>query len=168
MKKGISPVVASVILIAVSVSVGVIVSTWITHLITEQTGGSRMCAINTLYNVESAKFNMTGNDKLRLKITNEGEEGLYGFGVNMDNGTDIIILNSTHFRIEQGNISSVNKLTRKQSVYIMVNMTNTTDENIDYRNFGLSLTTSSGIEIVVTNDACNAMASEAITTVTTS
>jgi len=168
MKKGISPVVASVILIAVAVSITVIVSTWVTHLIQDQTGSTKTCAINTLYNVENAKFNVSGEYQLWLKITNENEYGIYGFGVVMDNGTKIISLNSSSYRIDQGNISATNTLKRKQSFYLLVNMTNTTSESNDYQNFGFSLTTSSSTEIVVTNDACDAISSDAITTVTTS
>lgn len=166
--KGISPVVASVILIAVSISVGVLVSTWITHLVEEQTGGARLCAINTLYNVESAKFNISADNNLWLKITNEGEYELYGFGVVIDNGTMIIIMNSTDNRTDQGNMSSSNKLKRKESLYLIVNLTNTTEEGVDYQGFGLSLTTSSSTDIVVTNEACTAISSEAITSVSTS
>jgi len=168
MKKGISPVVASVILIAVSVSIGVIVSTWITHLIQEETSGSKLCAVNTLYNIERAKFNISGKNSLWLKITNEGEEKLYGFGVIMDNGTIILSMNSSNSRINQGNISSTNKLLRKASVYIKVNLTNTTSDNFNYESFGTSLTTSSSVEIVVTNDACDAISTEPITSVSTS
>lgn len=168
MKRGISPVIASVILIAVSVSIGVIVSTWITHLIQEQTTGSRLCAINTLYNIENARWNISANNSIWLKITNEGEEELYGFGVVMDNGTIILVMNSTNIRIDQSNISSSNKLGRKESVYIKINLTNTTSDAFNYQSFGLTLTTSSRTEIVVTNTACNAIATEAIKTVTTS
>lgn len=80
MTKGISPVVATVIMIAVAVAVGVMVSTWVTHLIEDQTSQSQLCAIDTLYNIESAKFNLSGSNQLWLKVTNKGEEELYGFG----------------------------------------------------------------------------------------
>jgi len=168
MKKGISPVVASVILIAVSVSIGVIVSTWITHLTQEQTSSSKLCAINTLYNIDSAKFNLSGTNELRLKVTNEGEQSLYGFGMVIDNGTEIRIVNSTHTRLDQNNITSSSPLKRGQSVYLIVNMTNTTSDSFDWQDFGLTLTTSSKTEIVVTNEACDAIKTEAITSVTTS
>ena len=166
MKKGISPVVASVILIAVSVSVGIMVSSWITHLIDQETSQDGLCALNTLYNIESAKFNISGDNTLWLKIKNEGEYELYGFGVVMDNGTVIIIMNLTHSRLDQANISSSNKLKRQYSMYLKVNLTNTTEENINYQAFGLSLTTSSNTKITVLNDACKVTDSE-ITTVST-
>jgi flagellin-like protein len=168
MRKGISPVVATVILIAVSVSIGVIVSTWITHLIQEQTTGDRLCAINTLYNIDNARWNISGNNSLWLKVTNDGEQELYGFGAVIDNGTIILIMNSTNTRVEQGNISTSSKLGRKESIYIKVNLTNTTSDNFNYQAFGVTLTTSSNTEIVVTNTACDAISTEAVKTVTTS
>jgi len=166
MKKGISPVVASVILIAVSVSVGVMVSTWITHLIEQEISQDELCSINTNYNIESAKFNSSGNNTLWLRIKNEGEYELYGFGVILDNGTQIIIMNSSDNRTNQGGISATNKLKRKYSMYLKVNLTNTTEESIDYQGFGLSLTTSSNTKITVFNDACTATDSEIITVTT--
>ena len=135
MKKGISPVIASVIMIAVAVSIGIIVSTWITHLVEQQISEDELCAIDTLYNINSAKFNISGNNNILIKITNDGEDGLYGFGVVMDNGTIILLFNSTDYRLDQGNISSTKKLGRKQSLYLVVNMTNTTSEKTDYQGF---------------------------------
>ncbi len=168
MKRGISPVVSVVILIAVSISIGVIVSTWITHLVEQETSSSELCALNTLYNIETARFNISADNKLLLKITNENEKELYGFGVIMDNGTEILTMNSTNIRIDQSNISSTNTLKRKQSIYLIVNMTNTTEESFDYQGFGLSLTTSSNTQIIVTNEACDSVATDAITSVSTS
>lgn len=86
----------------------------------------------------------------------------------MDNGTYILTFNSTSYRVDQNNITSSNKLKREQSVYVIVNLTNTTSESVNYQAFGLSLTTSTSTEIVVLNDACKSMSSEAITSVSTS
>lgn len=166
MKKGISPIISTVILIAVSITVGVVVATWVTHLIEEQTTSDKLCAINTLYNIESARFNISGGNQLWLKVTNDGDEELYGFGVMMDNGTYILTMNSTSARLNQGNISSTNELKRKQSAYLIVNLTNTTSDNVNYQAFGLSLTTSNGAEITVTNEACTSISTEPITSIT--
>jgi len=143
----------------------IMVCTWWDSFVLETQPQTQLCAINTLYNIESAKFNFSGENNLWLKITNVGTEELYGFGVIMDNGTQIIVMNSTNPRIDQSNISPSNKLKKGQSIYLRTNLTNRASDPTDYEVFGLSLTTSDYTEIVVTNEACSAIATEAITNV---
>jgi len=164
-RKGISPVVAVVLLIAVAVTVGMMVTTWITHWVTEQTDKpSLTCAINTIYVIDSARFNYTGNDALLIKITNEGSEGLYGFGLILDNGTIIRQINSSHPNITiSPSVSETNKLTQEHSAYITL-------QNLSFfnlsapswgPNFGKTLT-----EVKVTNDACTARTAKTTTIAT--
>ena len=150
--KGVSPVIATILLIAVAISVGIMVTTWITHWVVTQTSSESIaCAINTNYVIDSAEFNKSTalNATLLLKVTNRGSEKLYGFGVILDNGTSILMLNSTSSLIDQGSISIGNKLNRESSAYVKVNLTNTT---AGYTTMGTTLT-----EVKLTNDACPAV-----------
>lgn len=112
--KGVSPVVASVILIAVAVVVGVMVSTWVTHWTATQTETTQSCAINTQYVIDSATFTSSTNET-RARITNKGSEGIYGFEMTVDNGTDLIRFSTI---TETPSTSSTNKLTQGNSAYL--------------------------------------------------
>jgi len=157
-RKAISPVVAVVLLIAVAVSVGILVTTWITHWVTTTTGSTSIsCAINTNYIIESAEFNKSSayNNTLLVKLTNKGIEHLYGFGAVLDNGTRIVVLKSNSTLINQGGISSTNKLKREESIYITINLTNKT---AGYHTLGGSLD-----EVKITNEACPAVSTRTST-----
>jgi hypothetical protein len=137
-----------------------LVTTWVTHWVMTTTGSSSLsCAVNTNYIIAEAKFNISSayNNTLLLKVTSKGNEQLYGFGVILDNGTRVLILRSNETIINQGGISSTSKLKREESVYITVNLTNST---LYYPGLGATLS-----EIKVINDACPAV-STSTTTIT--
>jgi flagellin-like protein len=149
-RKGISPVVAVVLLIAVAISVGILVTTWITHLVTTRTTApSITCAVDTNYIIDEARFNESGDNQLYIKITNKGALALYGFGAVMDNGTRIITFNSSNRYMNQVNITSTNRLDREEAAYIIANLTN---ETLGYPDFGATID-----ELRVLNDACDSV-----------
>ena len=159
-RKGISPIVAVVLLVAVAISLGMLVTSWITHMYYDISGGEGACAISTNYVIDSAEWNKTTksasyNSTLLLKITNKGKMKLYDFGVEILNGTRIE--GFTKDVVDQGGISSANKLDRERSAYLLVNLTNST---FDYPAFGRSLLTSDDVNIKVTNGACAAISAE--------
>lgn len=151
-KKGVSPVIAVVIMIAVAITTGVMLSTWVTQWVNRQTGDTSMtCVIRTNYIIESAKFNSSGNNVLIIKVRNRGAEELYGFGVILDNTSDIYQFNSTDSRISLSpSITESNKLGREGVVYIKVNLNTAL-----YRALGASLS-----EIRVTNEACKSVSAK--------
>jgi flagellin-like protein len=157
--KGVSPVIATILLIAVAIAVGILLTNWVTHLTITQMGNAASCSINTIYVIDSAEFNKTTalNSTLLLKVTNKGAEPIYGFGAIIDNGTAIFTFNSSSTLMDQGGISSGNTLTRERSAYLTVNMTNTTA--------GHTLMGTTMNNIKVTNNACPAV-SASTTTVT--
>ncbi|NOX71474.1 MAG: hypothetical protein GXO64_02130 [Candidatus Micrarchaeota archaeon] len=150
--KGISPVISVVIMIAVAITIGVMLSTWVTQWVSHQTSDSSMaCVIRSNYIIESAVFNESGDNYLIIKVTNQGAEDIYGFGVILDNSTDIYQFNSTDSRITLSpSITSDNKLSREGSVYIKLNLDTTL-----YRNVGATVN-----EIRVTNDACDSVSAK--------
>jgi flagellin-like protein len=156
-RKAISPVISVVLMIAVAISVAILVTTWVTNLTQRQIAGDKSCAINTNYVIESVEWNKSNqyNATLLIKITNRGKQQLYGFGVEIDNGTRII--NFDYGVVDQGGITSSNKLGRERSVYVLVNLTNTT---LMYPAFGRSLVSSDEATVKVTNEACDAVSSE--------
>ena len=155
--KGVSPVVSVVLMIAVAISVGILVTTWVTHWTQQQIGSQDIsCAIHTNYVIDSVEWNKSGyNSSLLIKITNKGRYKLYDFGVVLDNGTKILEFNSSI--VDQGGISSTNKLERERSVYLLVNLN---DSSRGYPAFGRTLTTSDDVVVRVTNGACSAVAAE--------
>ena len=156
-RKGLSPVVSVVLMIAVAISIAILVTTWVTNLTQQQITGDKSCALNTNYIIESAKWNKSNdlNATLLIKLTNKGQQKLYGFAVQIDNGTDIIDFNSSV--VDQDGISASNKLERERSAYLVVNLTNA---NLAYPALGASLVTSDDVVIKITNEACNTVSSE--------
>ncbi len=103
MRKGVSPVVATVLLVAVAVSIGIAVTTWVTHWVSTETQATGMdCSLRTTYGIDSAVFNESGDDILFVKITNKGEQAIYGFAAVLDNGSVILRINHTSDMIDQG------------------------------------------------------------------
>lgn len=160
-RKGISPVVGVVIMVAVTISIGILVTIWVTNWVQHETSDpDKTCAINTKYIIESAEWDKTVdlNSSLLLKVTNKGKTGLYGFGVSIENGTYAMDFDYTV--IGQGDISISNKLSQEYSVYLIVNLTNTTTS---YPALGASLVGSDDITVRVTNLACRAVSAEILT-----
>ena len=155
--RGMSPIVSTVLLIAVAISVGVFVTNWTLGWTERQTGSDKACVTDTYYIIEKAEWNKSStlNDTLRIKITNKGRQQLYGFSVQIDNGTKILTFDSDE--VGQGDISVSAKLDREHSAYITVNLTNTT---LGYPAFGNSLLTSSEVEIRVANEACDGVSAK--------
>ncbi len=152
-RKGISPIIAIVIMIAVAITTGVMLSTWVTQWVSHQTSDSSMaCIIRTNYIIESAIFNQTGDNYLIIKVTNQGAEGIYGFGVIIDNTSEILQFNSTDNLISLSpNITSTTKLGREASVYVKLDL----DGSASYRNMGATAN-----EIRVTNKACDSVSAK--------
>ncbi len=147
--KGISPIIAVVLLIAISISLGVLATGWVRNWVMEQTSTELLsCVLDTNYQIDSVTYNSTSKI-LRIKITNKDSRELYGFGVILDNGTTTQTFNSSASELSVSpSITSSNRLKREQSAYITVNLTS-------YSALGSSLT-----EVKVTNSVCNAVSAK--------
>ncbi len=154
-KRGVSPVIAVVLLIGVAVSMGILVTTWVTHWVSFQiTEVGLSCSVDTNYILEAVTFNLTGDELLRIKITNKGAREIYGFSAILDNGTRIVRLNSTSELIAQDNINDTNPLEREESEYIMI-MLNETDYDEAFPYFGSTLT-----EVKILNTVCDSVSAK--------
>jgi len=87
-EKAISPIIAAVILIALVVAIGGVVSSWVYSFVTENTH-TDTCGISTTYSVSDASFNQTSG-QLMVKVKNSGKNSIFNFTLEADNGTVII------------------------------------------------------------------------------
>ncbi|MBN1896842.1 MAG: hypothetical protein JW789_03915 [Candidatus Aenigmarchaeota archaeon] len=125
-RKGISPVVAVVILIAIAVMIGGMVSSWVSSFVTDNTAHDD-CGIKTLYSLSDATINETSGE-IKLKLKNIGSLPVYGFSIEVDNGTTFGVFEATYpdanYTVSPGetqyiitnttyNITNVEKLTVK-------------------------------------------------------
>lgn len=115
--KGISPLIAAVILIAIAVSVGMSLTTGMMQFVREGTGQTEFsCATSAYYTIEFVSFNKSGNGKLLVKVTNRGNFDLYGFGMILYSERGIKLLEAEE--IEQAGISKESPLKRGRSVIL--------------------------------------------------
>ena len=107
------------------------------------------CAARTRYIIVGVKYTQA-DSVLRFKITNKGDEGIYGFGVILYNKTMIetFAYNAPNVTLS-ANISETNKLAREESVYMSINISGG-------HNMGLTLT-----QVKVKNSACGAVTATA-------
>ena len=158
-RKGISDVIAVVLMIAVAISIGVFVTTFATKWVQDQTSSpSISCALKTNYIVADATFNLTGRDILQVKITNKGEDDLYGFGFVIENITKILTFNSTNsLMISQ--VLSTTPLKREQSAFVSLNMTSCMNATSLYCNQSSEYAplVKTAQKITITNFGCRAV-----------
>jgi len=154
-RKGVSPVIAVVLLIGVAVSMGILVTTWVTHWVSFQiTEVTMSCSVDTNYIIDSASFNETGDLEIRVKITNKGNREIHSFGAVLDNSTRIMRLNSSDPKIFQYAINASNPLRREESEYVVIYL-NDTDEDESYPEFGSTLS-----EVKILNDVCDSVSAK--------
>jgi archaellum component FlaF (FlaF/FlaG flagellin family) len=152
--KGMSPVIAAVLLIGISIAVGVLISSWVTHWVSSRTQqASSACVTSTNYRIDSATFDSPTNNTT-IVLTNLGSVGLYGFDVQVLNGTDVHVYNSTDPRVRiSPNITETDPLKEQRSAVVIINM------NGAYHS-GLGSTVD---QIKILNKACPAFSAETLT-----
>ena len=129
--KGISPVIASVLLIGITVAVGVMLSSWITHWIGTKTQDiSSACATSTNYKIDSANFGSSASN-MTLTLTNLGTVELYGFSVQVMNATEIIVYNSSDSKFKiSPNVTQSSPLKQQRSAIIVISMSGNYESNL--------------------------------------
>jgi len=153
--KGISPIVASVLLIAVAISVGVLATTWVRNWIMEQTSQDlSSCVLDTEYQIDSTQYNSTSK-LLTLKITNKNSRNIWGFGVMLDNGSTVLDVAYSSSNITLSPSITLNsKLDRERATYLTLNLTDYTG----YATIGSTVST-----VKVTNQVCTSVAAKTTT-----
>jgi flagellin-like protein len=89
-RKAISPMIALVIMIAIVVTLGGMITSWLSGFVSESSQHDT-CAIDTVYTLSDASYNASSG-QIRVKVKNSGKEDLYNFTVEADNGTLIAII----------------------------------------------------------------------------
>ncbi|MEM5871878.1 MAG: archaellin/type IV pilin N-terminal domain-containing protein [Candidatus Aenigmatarchaeota archaeon] len=147
--KGISPVIASVILIGIAIAVGVMLSSWITHWVSSRTHEtSSACVTSTNYKIDDAIFNENAKT-LTLKITNLGGTDIYDFTIQIINGTNIETYNYTNQKLSiSPNISKNNPLRQQRTAIIIIDISDSID----------LVKTAESIKVI--NEACPAFSAE--------
>jgi hypothetical protein len=143
--KGVSTIIATFVLIALTISVATYLTVGFTQLVQKGVSSSSLCAVDTSYVIESAEFNSTGDGVLVVKVTNKGSYGIYGFGLFLLNGTHAKRFGSDDSMADYSGVSEENPLRQERSVLIKANLTG-------YEMLGLTLS-----EVMVTNEACPAV-----------
>lgn len=92
-RKAVSPIIAVVIIIAIVVALGGILSSWLGGFVSDSTQ-TDTCAINTMYTASEASHN-ENTGEIRAKVKNSGKYGLYNFSIEADNGTVIVFIQAT-------------------------------------------------------------------------
>ena len=93
-KKGLSPIIAVVLLIAIVVVLGGMLASWISNFVTTNLQRDT-CSITTMYSVSDITYNATSNEVM-VRVKNMGDDDLYNFTVEADNGTAIAVLPATY------------------------------------------------------------------------
>ncbi|NIP40946.1 MAG: hypothetical protein GTN39_05520 [Candidatus Aenigmarchaeota archaeon] len=102
MKKGISPMIAAVILILIVIAMGAVVGPWVLNLASEAAGGAggtaqqQLICQKTAYDFDSdygnsgVDWNFTGtNGTVTAKIMNTGSQNLYNFSFELTMQTSL-------------------------------------------------------------------------------
>ena len=146
MRKAISPIVATVLMIAVAITIGLLVINWSTSWTNQRLQDKGVqCAGTTNYVIDSARWNYSSStNQLLLKITNKGTQKLWNFSVTLDNVTRVMNFNSTNTSILY-NVNETNAIKQEEAIVLGVNLTMDTT-------FGSSLS-----RVSVLNEGCKAI-----------
>ena len=124
MKKGISPLLATVILIALTLAVAALLGSWFTTVTRTQTDIIEK-DITTQINCTSALLEITdvtcsgSDDNIKVTITNLGYESLYNFST-------LVIINNTYYLNSTGGPNSTNLLKPGEQAILSYYCDNTT------------------------------------------
>jgi len=125
MKKGISPLLATVILIALTLSVAALLGSWFTSLTRMQTGIIEE-DIRTQINCTSALLEITdvtcsgSSDNIKVAITNLGND------IELYNFSTLVTLNNTYYLNNTGGPNSTNPLKPGEQAILSYFCDNTT------------------------------------------
>ena len=89
-KKAISPLIAIVVLVALVVTLGGLLSVWLSTFFYDASEYDR-CAITTMYTLTEPTYNETSGE-IKVKVKNTGSDDLVNFTIELDNGTVLAII----------------------------------------------------------------------------
>ena len=118
MRKAVSPIVATVVLIAAAIVVGTMAVVWTSGWVSQRTteAGTSSCALQTAYGLENIRYTQS-TGLIELKLTNTGTETIGNFTIETE------LLNGTITSVLASNPSAATNVTSGQSVYVSANTT---------------------------------------------
>ncbi len=124
MQKGISPIVATILMIVVAITIGILVVNWSTSWTARELNREdAQCASSTNFVIDSARWNYSSStNQLLLKITNKGTQKLWNFSVTLDNVTRVMNFNSTNTSV-LNNVNETNAIKQEEAIVLAVNLT---------------------------------------------
>ena len=95
-KKGISPLIATVLLIGFTVALGVMVYLWLSGTLSLQAKkGDVQCGPNDIAELEfTVPSCIVNNNELTLQVSNQGKKRIDGFWIAMENGPTPLLPNN--------------------------------------------------------------------------
>ena len=153
MRRGITPLIAGIILIGIVVATGAMLSGWITQMVSRTSGGVSVCSLETSYTIDRADYSI-GTGILSIRITNTGETKLYGFGAKLINSTETLEFTPSSPEISSSPVISIDsKLEKGRSFYLNIDLSG-------YPGMGISIQ-----RITVVNEECpdTSAATESVT-----
>jgi flagellin-like protein len=121
-KKAISPLIAIVVLVALVVTLGGLLSVWLSTFFYDVSEHDR-CAITTMYTLTGPTYNKTSGE-IKAKVKNTGRDDLVNFTIEVDNGTVFAI-------IPVSSPADTYVLSPGRSQYVLANATFYNVTNID-------------------------------------
>ena len=122
-KKAISPLIAIIVLVALVVTLGGLLSVWLTSFFYEASSEDDTCAITTLFTVTGPTYNAS-DGQIKLMVKNTGRDDLYNFTLELDNGTLFALVPAT-------SPNETYSLAPGRSQYVMANASHYNITNID-------------------------------------
>lgn len=148
-KKGVSPLIASVLLIAFTLAIGAFMSTWLHDITKKQTDEASSnakpeCQYATL-NFKNVTFNASGNGKLSINLENTGFRGVSVTGIRIIYDDDKITkaqFNTTFIGAGDAIIMSISNSTDNGSIRADLSrvrlLTECPNNNIEYSGDSIS------------------------------
>ena len=124
MKKGISPVVASVILVAAAVLIGAVATVFVSSFVGQKTtqANTAGCAVTNQFTISDAQINSTG--AVRVKLTNSGQGTVSNFTI------EVTLTNGTIERKLALSPTNTTNMTSGQSTFVMSNVFDASVDNL--------------------------------------
>ena len=113
MRAGVSPIIATVLLVAAAILIGSVAVVWVSGFVSQQTSkaSASSCALDVQYSLGEAQFNSTGG--YRIRVTNTGTDSVGNFTVEIEHSNGTILRRAAPLPTPSTN------LTQGQSDYVI-------------------------------------------------
>ncbi len=123
--KAISPVVATVVLVAAAILIGSVAVVWVSGFVSQQTlrATESACGLDIQYTLSGAQVNSTGG--VRVALTNTGQKAVGNFTVELE------LTNGSIFRVPAPIPAATDNLTTSQTDFVIIQPCSTSCASLD-------------------------------------